>query len=241
MPQDWLTVLAALTLGFLHALEVDHMIAVTAFVSTRPAAATAAGFGLRWGIGHSIAVLLVGGILLASGLRWPERYDAIGEGLVGVMLVGIGIWAIRAARRLHLHRAEEHGGHAHLHVHGPAHPPSHQHPHPHPHDPHPPALHEHRHGKGAGITLVGLVHGLAGTAGVVALVPITMIPKTGIALAYLFAFGVGTIAGMMLFATVAAVAMRQAAERSLHLGRVITTWVGVAGIGVGLYWIVNAL
>jgi high-affinity nickel permease len=238
MPQDWLTVLAALTLGFLHALEVDHMIAVTAIVSTRPALASAAGFGLRWGIGHSIAVLVVGGLLVASGLRWPERYDAIGEALVGVMLVGIGIWAIRAARRLHLHAVHEHGGHAHLHVHGPAHPPSHQHPHPHEH---PPALHEHALGKGAGITLVGLMHGLAGTSGVVALVPVTLISRTGVALAYLLAFGLGTVAGMILFATVAAFAMRQAAERSLQVGRVITTGVGIGGIGVGVYWIVNAL
>lgn len=238
MPQDWLPVLAALTLGFVHALEVDHMIAVTAFVSTRPALASAAGFGLRWGIGHSVAVLVVGGILVASGLRWPERYDAVGEALVGVMLVGIGIWAIRAGRRLHLHGVDEHGGHAHLHVHGPSHPPTHHHLHPHDH---PPELHDHAHGKGAGITLVGLMHGLAGTTGVVALVPVTLIAKTGVALAYLLAFGLGTIAGMMLFATVAAFAMRQAAERSLQVGRVITTVVGTAGIGVGVYWISNAL
>lgn len=238
MPADWLTVLAAATLGFLHALEVDHMIAVTAFVSTRPSASTAAGFGVRWGIGHSIAVLLAGGVLLITGVRWPERYDAIGEAAVGVMLVAIGFWAIRAARRLHLHPAREHGGHAHLHVHGSPHTPPHEHPHPDHHAPQP--LHDHNHGS-TGITLVGLLHGLAGTTGVVALVPVTLIPKTGLAVAYLVAFGAGTVIAMMLFAMVAAIAMRHAAERSLHVGRRAATVVGVVGVGVGLYWVYGAL
>ena len=70
----------AFLLGLAHAIEVDHMIAVTAFVSTRPTLRTAAGFGLRWGLGHSIAVFVAGGILLATGLRWPAGYDALGRG-----------------------------------------------------------------------------------------------------------------------------------------------------------------
>ncbi len=278
----------ACLLGFLHALEVDHMLAVTAFVTRRPALATAANFGFRWGVGHSAAVLLAGGVLLVTGLRLPDRLDALGEGVVGLMLVGLGLWAFRSAARLHLHDPAGHGGHAHLHAHpgDPAHEHAHHHhdgsahhhphddaghhhpdapghghdhaaaghPHPHPHE-HAPAHahdarhdphHPHRHGPGGhahdhqGITLVGLMHGLAGTSAVVALLPVTLLRSKGLGLGYLLAFGCGTIVGMTLFASVAALAMRQAAERSLAWGRLAARLVGAAGVVVGVWWVLRA-
>ena len=227
----WITLGTALVLGFLHALEVDHMLAVTAFVSRRPALATAAGFGARWGIGHSISVCLAGGLLLVAGVRWPERYDSIGEIVVGILLVGLGAWALRSASKLHLHIAPEHGDHAHLHHHA-----------------HPAAGHAHAHGNGAGhshghrhgITWVGMLHGLAGSAGVVALVPVTLIASRIVGFGYLVTFGVGVTAGMTLFAFVAAAAMRAAATRSLAWGRAVASVVGLAGIVVGVWWIWRA-
>ena len=98
----------ALVLGFVHALEVDHMVAVTAFVSHRPALPSAAGFGARWGVGHSLAVLAAGAALLATGLHWSAEIGTILEGAVGVALVGVGAWSLRAARNLHLHPPTEH-------------------------------------------------------------------------------------------------------------------------------------
>lgn len=232
MSSDIVALGTAAMLGFLHALEVDHMVAVTTFVSRRPSLGSAGRFGLRWGLGHSVAVLLAGGLLLATGVRWPERYDAFGEGLVGLMLVGLGGWALAAARKLHLHPVEEHGGHAHLHLHDAA---SRRHDHPH-QDP-VSAARPHEHG---GITLVGLLHGLAGTTGVVALVPVTMVDRVGIGLGYLTAFGVGVTTAMTLFALAAAAIMRRTNARSLLLGRRAVAAVGLAGIGVGLWWIASA-
>jgi ABC-type nickel/cobalt efflux system permease component RcnA len=230
---EWLPLGTAFVLGFLHALEVDHMVAVTAFVATGPALATAARFGLRWGLGHSLAVFVAGGILLASGLRWAERYDAWGEALVGVMLIGVGAWAIRTTRQMHFHPPEGHGDHAHLHAHAPGKAAHH-----HGHEDAPVAGH---HAHRRGITVVGLVHGLAGTSSVVALVPVTMVNYPAIGVGYLLAFGAGTIIAMSLFALLAAGAMRTAAARSLALGRGIGQGVGVAGILVGVWWIVKAL
>ncbi len=233
-------VFTALMLGFLHALEVDHMLAVTTFVAGRPALSTAARFGFRWGVGHSVAVLALGGVLLVTGVRWPEGFDAIGEGVVGLMLVGLGIWALRSSRKLHLHEPSEHGDHAHLHLHsGPA-AHGHEHPHAHPHA-HDSTNTDSHHHDGHGITLVGLMHGLAGSSAVVALVPVTMIQRTDVGLAYLAAFGVGVTAGMMLYAVVAAFAVRQAATRSLQWGRRITALVGLAGILVGTVWVWRAV
>ncbi len=233
----------AFVLGAVHALEVDHMIAVTAFVASRPALATALAFGSRWGAGHGLAVLLAGGLLLATGLRWPERWDAWGEAAVGVMLVGVGLWAFVRARKLHLHPPEEHGDHAHLHAHGAeAHPHAHAslesrvashgstpHPHPQPH------VH------GRGITAVGLVHGLAGTSAVVALVPVTMMGRPLVGVLYLVAFGLGTVVAMTGFALAAAVAMRQAGRGSLGWARRLGSFAGVGAVAVGVYWVIRAV
>jgi|SRR5688500_16623120 cytochrome c biogenesis protein CcdA len=194
----------ACMLGFLHALEVDHMLAVSAFVSRRPAVSAAARFGARWGLGHSVAVLAAGGVLLALGIRWPERWDAAGEAVVGAMLVGLGIWALVSARRMH------------------------RHPHGHEHDRH-------------GITVVGFLHGLAGTSAAVALVPVTMLDEVGAGIGYLAAFGVGVTLAMTLFAMVAAIAVRRAVEQSEVWGRRAAALVGSAAIVTGAVWIVRAL
>ena len=224
----------ACVLGFLHALEIDHMLAVTTFVTRRPNLAVAAGFGARWGLGHSVAVLLAGALLLFTGLRLPARFDAAGEAVVGLMLVGLGLWAWRSAARLHLHTPDEHGGHAHVHAHHVT--PTHRHEHPHEH-PHPHAHAGHEHG---GITLVGLMHGLAGTSAVVALVPVTMLQSLSVGLGYLVMFGVGVTAAMTLFAMAAAYAMRHAAARSLVWGRHAARVVGTAGVVVGAWWVLRA-
>jgi ABC-type nickel/cobalt efflux system permease component RcnA len=226
------TLLTACVLGFLHALEIDHMLAVTAFVSRRPTLATAARFGFRWGIGHSVAILAAGGVLLATGLRWSERYDRWGEAAVGVLLIGLGLWSLRSTRNLHIHAPAEHGDHLHLHTHpeGRA-APDHRHAHPHPHP----------HESGHGITLVGLAHGLAGTSAVVALVPVTLVDRVSVGIGYLLAFGLGVTVAMTLFAGISALAMKQAADRSLALGRRITSLVGIAGILTGAFWVWRAL
>lgn len=85
------------------------------------------------------------------------------------------------------------------------------------------------------------MHGLAGTSAVVALIPVTLIERLDVGLAYLAAFGVGVTAGMVVYATVAAFAMRQAAARSLMWGQRMSAVVGLAGIAVGAWWVVRAL
>lgn len=229
----------ALVLGCLHALEADHMLAVTAFVSRRPALATAAGFGFRWGLGHSAAVLLLGGLLLLTGFRWDPRYDRLAEAAVGLALVGLGLWAIRSTRNLHVHLPAEHGDHAHLHVHPHGVEP-HRHPHP-PGAPSPaPAAPHHVHRSARGVTAVGVLHGLAGTSGAVALVPVTLTGDAVAGLAYLVAFGVGVTTAMTLYAALALVAFRQASARSLAWGRAATRAAGLAGMAVGVWWVVRA-
>ncbi len=152
---------------------------------------------------------------------------------MGLMLVGIGAWAIRASRRLHLHPAAEHGDHSHVHVHPPA-GASHDHAH---RPPDPAGRHDHRHA----ITLVGLAHGLVGTTTVIALVPVTLVDRVSIGIGYLLAFGLGTIVAMTTFAMLVAAAMQFAAERSVALGRHLSIWAGGAGMSIGAWWILRAI
>ena len=239
---NFVTLATACVLGFIHALEIDHMLAVTAFVSRRPTLVTAVRFGFRWGIGHSVAVLLAGSLLLATGFRWSERYDRLGEALVGAMLIGIGAWALRSTRNLHVHPPDEHGDHLHVHTHGHG-ADLHQHPHPHPEPAAQAAAesHDHAHRPSRSIGLVGLMHGLAGTTAVVALVPVTMLDRTIVGVGYLLAFGFGVTVAMTMFAAASALAMRQAAARSLRLGRTVSGWVGAAGMLTGALWIWKAV
>ncbi len=195
----------ALLLGFIHALEIDHMMALTTFVSRRPTLATAFGFGLRWGIGHSLAVFVAGAILLATGLRWGPGMESILEGAVGVALVGVGIWSLRTARNLHLQHPGEHRAQGHA------------------------------------VASLGVMHGLAGTTAVVALLPVTLLAERALGFAYLACFGVGVTAGMATFALVAAAAMRGAAARAPAAVERMAGWAGAGSIAVGLWWLRGVL
>ncbi len=227
MTELWPAYAAAVALGAVHALEVDHMVAVSAFIGTRPRFRVALAFGMRWGVGHALAVFVLGGTLAWTGVRLPEPTTTWTELGVGVMLVGLGLWAGATGRRLHVHDPARHGGHAHLH----AHPPE-EHPHGHHH-----ADRDKRHRHLS--TLVGAVHGLAGTAPVMALIPVTLIRGPWAATGYLAAFGVGTILAMGLYAALAAAAIRRAST-SVRLARRVAAVTAVASIAVGGWWIVRA-
>jgi sulfite exporter TauE/SafE len=107
--------MAALVAGFAHALEPDHMAAVTTFVSRRPRPLQAVGFGIRWGAGHSAAILVIGCVLIALDVRLPEVLARGLEFGVGMMLLGLGLWLLWSLLHERAHRAAGDHGHAHHH------------------------------------------------------------------------------------------------------------------------------
>ena len=214
-------------LGLKHAVEADHLAAVSTIVTERKSLLSSALVGGVWGLGHTISLLVVGVFVLLLDFRISERTESILELFVGGMLIFLGLNVMQKIVRggtLHLHK-HEHGGRAHLH--------------PHLHDEHADADEPHEHHNlslSPRPLVIGLVHGLAGSAALMLLV-LPTIQSTAVGLLYIIIFGVGSIAGMMLMSFLVSLPLQLAA---LHFNRA-NLWLrvsaGLFSIGFGL-WIV---
>ncbi|HET6232470.1 MAG TPA: sulfite exporter TauE/SafE family protein [Longimicrobiaceae bacterium] len=212
------SLLTALLAGFMHALEPDHMAAVTTFVSRRPGPREAAGFGIRWGLGHSGAILAVGMVLVALHVRLPAGVTQWLEFGVGMLLLGLGLWLLWTVLHERAHAlAGDARGHTHV--------GEHAHPHGHSH---------------AGSLWVGVAHGLAGTAPLVALLPVTLIASPWLAAGYLLLFGVGTTLSMGIYAFVAGQVFQQAGARLPRLAGMLRAGTALGSAALGVVWMIGA-
>jgi len=209
-------VLLGLMVGLRHAFEPDHLTAMATLVTETRDARRGAALGAMWGLGHTLSLIIVGAILIALGGLLPVRIAAAFELAVSGVLIVLGIRAVIRAWRhggsgpLHEHR---HGVHAHLHA-GPA-----QH------------LHVARWTLAWRPLAVGLVHGLAGSGALTALV-FAQLPTTAARLGYIAVFGFGSIAGMA-----AASALVGASLGTLERGhRWLVLAAGVTSIALGIAW-----
>lgn len=217
MSSSALLVPTALALGALHSFAPDHLAAVSVFVSRRPSWRNALRLGARWGVGHSLTVVVVGGTLALSGLHLPAYVAPLAERLVGVTLIALGLFAIARALRIHGHWHDHDGTrhwHLHSHLKGPQ--------------------HEHDHGALMGI---GMLHGLAGTGALVVMLPVTVASSRVGALTFLIAFGIGTICSMALFSAAAGWVLSTTTRASDRLHRAVVVLAGLGSAGVGAWWI----
>jgi ABC-type nickel/cobalt efflux system permease component RcnA len=222
--------LLGLLLGMRHALDADHLAAVATLVTRSRSVGHTVLQGVAWGAGHTLTLLLFGGAVLVLGLVLPERAALALELAVGVMLVALGaellyrLWR----RRVHFHAHRHADGAAHFHAH--AHPGE---------SPHDPDRHEHSHGFPLRALLVGMVHGMAGSAALILLSLETLrTPAWG--LVYIALFGLGSIAGMAALSVVIAIPMRLTSGR-LASGRLdrahggLSALVGLGTVLLGCY------
>ena len=217
----------ALFLGVLHSIEPDHLAAVSSFVVRRPGRRAAIGYGLRWSVGHGGVIILAGVAIVLLRMNVDPAVGHWLERLVGVSLILLGGWVLATARTLHAHFHRHDDGVAHVHLH--AHPLT-------PPEAHPrPSAHRHRHAA----TAVGALHGLAGTAPAVALIPLVRADSVAVAGAYLLVFAVGTAAAMVLYAMFAGIVADRAASRSEKLARGLARVAGLGTIAVGFVWILG--
>ena len=233
-------------LGMRHATDADHVIAVTTIVSRQRSVFAAAWTGILWGIGHTLTILAVGSAIVLFGLVIPPRVGLGMEFSVAIMLILLGVLTLTGVTgRIQEASKAGHPGdrHAHPHVHGDY---VHSHVHGHAPDAHghaeeatPQARFDRLLGR-LGVyqvlrpLVVGLVHGLAGSAAV-ALLVLAAIPDPWWATGYLLVFGVGTIAGMMLITAAVAVPFAVTAGRFAWLNRHLATASGVLSLGFGLW------
>ncbi|HSJ09317.1 MAG TPA: sulfite exporter TauE/SafE family protein [Longimicrobiales bacterium] len=209
----------ALFAGTAHALEADHMAAVTSFAVRRPGMRQAVRFGVRWSVGHGGAIILVGAALLALGVYLPQGASHALERLVGVVMIGLGLWTFRGARALHAHVHVHDAGDAHTHVHSHALADSHDH--------------------GHAVTAVGLVHGLAGSGTAVMLIPVATFDSPGLALLYLVIFALGTIGGMAAYGLLAGFIVGRTADHSMRLARIVARATGAFTVVIGFIWLLR--
>ena len=195
-------------LGMRHATDPDHVIAVTTIVSNQRNRMRAALIGAFWGVGHTLTIFVVGTAIILFNLVIPVRVGLSMELCVAIMLIVLGLMNVTGFLRSTpaglIHNPGEKLVHSHPHSHGDY---THSHPHAHQPEAHQPgetqlAWLDRAFGRIGPYQylrpfLVGVVHGLAGSAAV-ALLVLATIRNFHWAIAYLLVFGVGTIAGMML-------------------------------------------
>lgn len=224
-----LSVLSILLVGFVlgltHAIEADHLAAVSAIVSEKKNLFTAAIIGGFWGLGHTISLFVVGALMIFLKLQISESTEAKLEAIVGGMLVLLGInalYKLYTAKEIHAH-SHDHGGHGHTHIH----------------------LHDGKEEKwhhrfSPRSVFIGMIHGLAGSAGLM-LIVIPSISSPTLALFYILIFGIGSIAGMVLMSLLIGLPFHFTANKFDYLNKGIRLCAGLFSIGLGLFIVYEKL
>lgn len=196
------SILATLAFGFVlglkHATEADHVAAVSTIVSERRSLWQSASVGALWGMGHTLSLLAAGVFVIAFGIVIPEQVANVLELMVALMIIFLGTRllyvVLRTRHNVHVHE-HSHDGKPHVHLHF--------------HDAHHAHVlslsHDDLHNGLSGWRpmLVGIVHGLAGSAALTLLV-LSEVVRNGTAIlgfVYLLVFGVGSIGGMLLMSS----------------------------------------
>ena len=209
-------------LGLRHAMEADHVAAVASLAVGEQSLLRVAGRAAWWGCGHTLTLFCAATVVLVAGIPLPSGFDWWFELLVAVMLVVLGGDVIRRAirDRIHVHTHSHADGRVHWHAHS-----------------HAAArrTHAHRHGPVKPL-VVGMVHGLAGSAALLLLV----LDRLGgdswlLGLTYVLMVGIGSIVGMACLSLVIAVPFRFGSP-SLHWQTALGAVVGLVTVSIG-FWL----
>lgn len=223
--------LSVLGLGFLigmqHALEADHLAAVSSLVSSKRNLSSISWHGAVWGIGHSLTLLLVAGTCIYLKTNVEDHVSEKLGLVVGVMLVMLGahvLWRLWK-ERVHIGTHAHGDGRHHVHVHS------------HAGEPRRHAESSHDHGHASRIPwrtlFVGTVHGMAGSAALV-VVAASSIQDPAAGLLYVLLFGLGSIMGMAALSAVIALPLTFTAIRMTAVNRSLQLVIGIATVAIGL-------
>ena len=220
--------LGILGLGFLlgmqHALEADHIAAVSSIAARRTEISDIVKHGLTWGFGHTLTLFVFAGAAILLGHAIPEQMSRPLETAVGFMLVGLGthvLWRLwREGVHFHAHRHDD--GVLHFHAHGHANETV----------PHANSPHRHEHGFRWRSLLVGLMHGMAGSAALL-LLAVSQVSNPLSGMLYVLLFGIGSMLGMGALSSIIAVPLAISARGLTRANRSVQFCVGVITIAIG--------
>jgi high-affinity nickel-transport protein len=239
----WPALLLGLLFGIQHATDADHVIAVATIVARTRRFSAGALVGAFWGFGHTVTIAVVGGLIVVFPVAFPPAVALWFELAVAAMLIGIGAQRMVSAFRdsdpvpvahlsePHVHHAGRPALHSHPHVHGAV---VHRHPHVHPPARLLRALQTVGPAQAVRSALVGVVHGLAGSAAIALLVLSTMRTTAG-AIGYLLLFGGGTILGMTAITGLLSLPLTIRAAHRPRSRRVLAFATGALSLAFGLY------
>lgn len=205
----------ALGLGLLHALDADHIMAVTNLAAGQADFKSSLLFCFRWAIGHGLVLTFVGLAVFILGISLPKELSQYAELAVALILIIIGIYVLidiyRKHVHIHFHQHDDKPIHAHWHSHKKQH--SHQHSHT--------AL------------FVGMLHGMAGSAPLLALIPIAMTEEPVYGFIYLAIFSLGVLIAMLIFGGLLGYFSKQVMQYSEKIFRWVRAGLGLGAISVG--------
>ena len=197
----------AFGLGIVHALDADHILAVTGLTSTRANRYDSIRFCLRWAIGHALSLLTIGSCVFWLGTAIPKTLSAYAEHAIGFVLILVGVIILvdlwRKQAHLHFHQHDGLPQHAHWHTH---HSKEYLR---HPEQPHNQIIHNslhstvhkktpHHHDHHSAV-IVGVLHGTAGSAPLLVLVPLAKLDSAIYGIIYLLTFSIGVLIAMLIF------------------------------------------
>jgi ABC-type nickel/cobalt efflux system permease component RcnA len=223
-----ISIVVVLTIGLFaglqHALDADHLAAVSTIVSERKNLFSSLLVGGVWGVGHTVSLLLAGVAVILLRVR-VDKYEKQLEFCVALMLIALGanvLYKLARGGRLHFHE-HRHASRTHLH------------PHLHGDAPEPAQSH---HGLKLGVRplIIGMVHGLAGSAALI-LVVLAKLKSIPLQFACIAVFGIGSIGGMMAMSLILSLPLRLTADHFTRTNWVVRALAGVFSLGLGLFMV----
>jgi nickel/cobalt exporter len=236
--------ITGLGLGLLHALDADHVMAVSALSNRKPSLKRTLTFSANWALGHGSVLIVLGLLFFGLEVALPEAIQQIAESSVGVLLIVLGLacfWQFHKEKILlnkHTHE-HSHGSIEHTHLHVADHAKNHD----------TDNLNNDEQNSDSPQQLkeahtpvmVGILHGLAGSAPALALIPVMMHTSLSEAMGYLVLFSAGVLFSMVAFGLSLGLVQKKLQQKSVRVFNWSRKSIASAAVGVGFYWLSQAL
>lgn len=213
----------AFGMGLLHALDADHILAVSVLSSNKASFKKSMRYALRWSLGHGLILVSIMMLIYYLGFDLPAEVTAVAEQVVGLVLIVLGLVLLYQIRKqnlhLHFHKHEGKQEHAHWHKHEDKDTKKQNH------------RHEHK------AFFIGGLHGLAGSAPLLAVIPVAKADQLLLSFLYISVFSLGVFLAMVCFGGAFGSSLKKLMSMSEKYAMVAKALIAIMSIGVGLHFV----